>query len=209
MFISWHGLSSFKIQEKETILLTDPYSKETGLNPPRASNADIITLSRDSLKKNLKNLKENALIINGPGEYEAKNIMINGIESSYSKEGGLNTVYTIKISEVTLCHLGTLDKELTDDELDKIDGVDVLFVPIGGGESIGIEQSVKIINEIEPRIVIPMYYKIPKLKQKLESIDKFSKEMGVGKNNIVPKLNIKKNKLPQEETQVVLLSPLG
>ncbi len=210
MFLTWHGLSCFKIQEKEVTAFTDPYSNETGLRPPRLNNADIISVSHKDLLKNVKTIKDSALIIEGPGEYEAKGIMINGIHASYSKEErGENTIYTIKVSGMAICHLGTHHGDLTDEELDKIDGVDILLIPIGGGMSLTTEQAIQVINKIEPRIVVPMNYKIPRLKPKLESLDKFCKEMGIPKNKVLPKLTIKKKGLPQGETQVVLLEPQG
>lgn len=209
MFLTWYGLSCFKIQEKETTAFTDPYSNETGLRPPRLSNADIISVSRKDLLKNVKTMKDDALIISGSGEYEARGVMINGIPASYSKEEGENTIYTIKVSGMVICHLGTQHGDLTDEELDKIDGVDILLIPIGGGTSFSTEQAIQVINKIEPRIVIPINYKIPKLKPKLESLDKFCKEMGAPKNKVLPKLTIKKKNLPQGETQVVLLEPQG
>ena len=209
MFISWHGLSSFKIQEKETVLIADPYNKDSGLRPPRLANADIITVSNGGYAKNIKSTKDDTLTIDGPGEYEARGIMVGGIPGSYTKDSGKNTIYTMKISDVAVCHLGNQSDDLSDENLDAIDGIDVLLVPIGGGPVISTEQAITIINQIEPRIVIPMYYKIPKVKTKLEPVGKFCKELGVSKQTPQPKVNIKKNNLPQDEVQVIVLSPLG
>ena len=67
----------------------------------------------------------------------------------------------------------------------------------------------KGINEIEPRIVIPMCYKIPKLDIKVEGAEKFLKAIGAHDVAAVDKLTIKKKDLPQEETKVILMETVN
>ena len=205
MFIFWYGLTCFKIQEKDTTILIDPFAKETGLTPPRQNNAQIITLSSQDLAKNVRTANEGVIVLDNPGEYEASKIYMSGVASSYSAKTGSNIIFTYKISDMNVCHLGKLSGELSEEAMDIIDGVDILLIPIGGGETLDANQASKIINEIEPRIVIPMYYQIPKLKTKLDGLDKFCKEMGIKKTTGEAKLTIKKNLLPQDETKVVIL----
>ena len=83
--------------------------------------------------------------------------------------------------------------------------IDILLVPIGGVYTINTDQASEVISQIEPRIVIPMHYKIPALKVNIEGINKFSKEMGVKETEALDKLRITKKDLPQEETKVVIL----
>ena len=107
-----------------------------------------------------------------------------------------------------LCHLGDLgQKELTPEQLEKIGDIDILMIPVGGNYTIGSEEATKIISQIEPRIVIPMHYDLPKLKVKLEGVEKFLKAMGVKSLEPLPKFSVKKKDLPEEETRVVLLKP--
>ena len=95
-------------------------------------------------------------------------------------------------------------KELMDEQLDKIGEVDILMIPIGGVYTIDSEEAAFIINQIEPRIVIPMHYKVPGLNVKLQGVDDFLKEMGVEKQ-VVDQLAIKKNDLPKEEEMKVVV----
>ena len=107
-----------------------------------------------------------------------------------------------------LCHLGDIgQKQLTDLQVEKIGSVDILMIPIGGTYTISSAEAQKIISQIEPKIVIPMHYKLPKLKIKLESLDKFLKVMG--KNSIEPqtKFLIKSSILPKEGMEIVVLKP--
>src|SRR3989344_9129799 len=105
------------------------------------------------------------------------------------------------------CHWGDLDqKQLTDDQLDKIGQVDILMIPVGGTYTISSAEALKVIGQIEPKVVIPMHYALPKLKVELDGVDKFLKAMG--KNSIEPqdKFTIKASLLPKEgETQIVVL----
>ncbi len=98
-------------------------------------------------------------------------------------------------------------KELTEEQIQKIGDVDILLVPVGAGGSLSAEEARKIILQIEPKIVIPMYYRIPGLKIKLESVEGFLKIMGVKGAETLDKLSLKEKDLTSEETRVVLLNP--
>ncbi len=69
-------------------------------------------------------------------------------------------------------------KELTAEQIDQIGEVDVLFVPVGGLYTIDAKEAAAIVNQIEPKIVIPMHYALPKLKFKLGEVEQFLKVMG-------------------------------
>jgi len=130
------------------------------------------------------NAGESPFLIEGPGEYEIKDIFIQGIASFYP-----NTIYTIDAEEMRLCHLGDFNqKELTPEQLDKMGDIDILLVPAGAS---------KIVSQIEPRIVIPTG----------EGISKFLKAMGRKTIAPQPKILIKKKDLPKEETKVIVLKP--
>ncbi|MEK7160720.1 MAG: MBL fold metallo-hydrolase [Patescibacteria group bacterium] len=210
MVITWYGQSCFKIQSGEISLFTDPFSKDIGLTPPRGQT-DIITVSHDHFDhNNIESLNGQPLIINGPGEYESKGIEINGIlafhDDKEGKERGINTIYVIEMEGIKICHLGDLGQsKLTAEQIEKIDGIDILMIPVGGTYTIDGEGAVEIINQIEPRLVIPMHYKIPGLTLKFDPVDDFLKEMGVAKKETIDKLTLKKKDLPEEETQVIVM----
>ena len=207
MHIQWYGQTCFKLQTKETVVITDPYSKECGLTPLRA-RADIVLVSDNNKENNTAALKENPFVINGPGEYERMGIAIKGIASYQDgKEGqvkGPNTIYIINIEGIRVCHLGNLGHVLSPKQVERINGVDILLTPVGES-NITIGKITDIIGEIEPRLIIPMHYNIPKLKEKLAPIDKFLTEMGTKNEKSLPKLVIKKKDLPIEKTSIQLL----
>ncbi len=82
----------------------------------------------------------------------------------------------------------------------------MLFIPIGGDRTMDTKTAVEVINEIEPRIVVPTHYALPKLKYKLAPVAPFLKEMGASATAGEPRLKLKRSDLPKEETRVVLLT---
>ena len=193
-------------------MVTDPFSNEIGFKLPKME-ANVLLVSHQHYDhNNVKGVAGNPFLIEGPGEYEIRGIFIQGISSFHDsregKERGRNTIYTIDAEDMRICHLGDLgQKELTPEQLDKIDNVDILMVPVGGTYTVDAKGASGIISQIEPRIVIPMHYKIPKLKIKLEGVDRFLKEMGKKTSEAQQKLLIKKKDLPKEETKIIVLKP--
>lgn len=211
MKITWHGQSCFKIITQDTTIITDPFSKDIGLKPPHCE-ANIVTVSHDHPDhNNVSALRGEPFVIKGAGEYELRDIVILGINSFHDqkegKERGSNTIYIIEAEDnIRICHLGDLgQKELTDEQIDAIGDIDILMIPVGGVYTIDSEEAANIINAIEPKIVIPMHYKIPGLNIKLGGIDDFLKEMGAGKE-VVEQLIVKKKDLTKEETKVLVMS---
>ena len=210
MTLSWLGHSCFRLEGKEASLLTDPFSKEIGLRVPRIKD-QVVLLTHDHYDHaNTEGAEPGTMIIRNPGEYEVKGVYIQGIPSFHDNAGGAergpNTIYCIKFEEVVFCHLGDLGQEVLDEkQLDFLGDVDVLMIPVGGKYTIGAKEAVKIIGQIEPKIIIPMHYKVPDLKIDIEPVDKFLKEIGLVPEKL-DKLKVSTKTLPQEEMKLVLLN---
>jgi len=217
MFITWQGQSCFQIvaipvKNGQVRIVIDPFSEETGLRVPKLE-ADILLVSHNHYDhNNIKAVGGNPFLIQGPGEYEIKGVYVQGISSWHDdvqgKERGENTIYTIEVEDLKLCHLGDFgEKELNDEILEQIGEVDILMIPVGGVYTISAKEALKIMSQIEPRITIPMHYAIPKLKAKLDGVDKFLKTLGVKAIEPSDKLSIKKKDIPAEEAKIVVLKP--
>lgn len=214
MLISWLGHSAFKLQGKspsDTVtIITDPFSPEkVGLKLPRLE-ADIVTISHDhDDHNNSAAVKGEPHLITGTGEYEIKGVFIEGVFSYHDDkkgaERGTNIMYRYEIEDLSVTHLGDLGTELDNKQLESLEGTDILLVPVGGVYTINAATAVKVINQIEPRIVIPMHYNVSGLKFKLDPLENFLKAMGV-KPRQEEKLKIVKKDLPQETMEVVVLS---
>jgi len=211
MYITWLGQSCFKIQGKNAAIITDPYQPAIGLTLPRLT-ADIVTVSHQHKDhNNIEAVSGNPFVVTTPGEYEIKNVFIQGIPSWHDEkdgnERGANTIFLFSLEEMKLAHLGDLGTVLSDEQLEKLEGVDVLLVPVGGVYTIDAKKAVEVINQVEPRLVIPMHYQINGLAYKLQPVSRFCDEMGVKVNGAEEKLRITKKDLPVEETKVVILKP--
>ena len=211
MVINWYGQSCFKIIANALTIVTDPFAKNIGLRPP-AFAADIVCVSHQHEDhNNISAIGGEPFVVDGPGEYEIKGISILGVESFHDQkqgqERGLNTIYLIESEEIRLCHLGDFGQEkLSDEQLEALGGVDILFVPVGGKTTIDASTAAALVNQLEPKLVVPMHYKLPDLKVELDSADKFLKELGAPSKELVDKITLKKKLLP-ESTEVVMMKP--
>lgn len=215
MTITWHGLSCFSIRTKigsapEATVVIDPYDNETGLRFPRTLEADIVAVSEDQAHaNNVAGVVGKPFIIREAGEYEIKDVFMYGILAprADSKKGAAPRLLFQLVSEgITVAHLGALDRPLTDAELAPFERVDVLLLPVGGGEVLDAKKASEIISQIEPRIVVPMFYSLPNLKMKLDPVQKFLKEIGTAAAEELPRLKISRKDLPEEDLEVKVLT---
>lgn len=209
MTIEWRGEGCFEISTTgdHFSILTELPSRDSGLNAPR-TKTDVLLGIWAGLEDTLFSKKqEDRFVISGPGEYEVKGATIKGIKLS-SDGNSIKTAYLIGAEDLQIGYLGEISKkEVTPELVGFFEDVDVLMVPIGGGEMLDADAAMALINQIEPKIALPMYYKIPGLKRKADSLEAFLKEAGV---NVKPeeKLLIKKKDLNVEETKIIPLMAL-
>ena len=243
MQIIWHGQSFFQIiasrgKNSQINIVIDPFSQEIGLKLPKLE-ADILLITHchpdhDNLKAVSGSPSTNSgqapFLISGPGEYEIKEVFIQGIpafhDNSQGRERGPVTIYALELEGLHLCHLGDFgQKELSSEQLEKIGQVDILMIPVGGVYTIDGKEAIKIMSQLEPKIIIPMHYSLPKLKTelpkeakvkkrtefsspvKLDGLDKFLKAVGLKTIEPIPKLTIKKKDLSEEEAKIIVLKP--
>ena len=214
MEITWFGQSAFKILGKGAIIVTDPYTPEMmGIKFP-AITADILTISHDHGDHNyVGGVISPSFIAKGPGEYEIKGVSFTGTPSYHdNKEGserGQNVIFTFQQDGIKLCHLGDLGQDsLTDEQLENIGDVDILLIPVGGNYTLDAAHAARVVAQLNPKIIIPMHFKIAGMELPITGVDLFLKEMGKEDITAIPKLSITVDKLP-EEAQVVVLESLN
>jgi L-ascorbate metabolism protein UlaG (beta-lactamase superfamily) len=206
MEINYLGQSCFKITGKKISVLVDPFQPEkVGLKLPK-QDADVVAVTHAHRDHDfIEALKGNDyLLLDAPGEYEVRESEIQGIALSHGDERGGNTIFTFDIDDVKVCHLGDLGTELTSEQLDKMDGVDILMIPVGGYYTIDAKTAVKVVSQVEPKIVIPMHYKVAGGNiSNLAPVDDFLHEMSV-QSVAQDKLKVTTKDLPEELEVVVL-----
>ena len=209
MDIYWNGHACFRLRGREATVVTDPYDRSAGF-PPLKLSADVVTIShKHPLHSNLEAVQSPAgrlRTVDGPGEYEMAGSLIEGVatylDKQRGKELGKNTAFLIHLDDLSVCHLGALAHTLSSSQIEALKDADVLLVPVGGGTALDATSAAEVVSQLEPRIVIPMYY-APN--QPLETVDRFCKELAVTDLTVQPRLQVTKSSLP-EETRVVLLA---
>lgn len=209
MQISWHGQYTVKLASKDTTIVLDPYSPDTGLTPFRAK-ADVAAFTNpDEVQMSHQGgLSDVLMIINSAGEYSLRGMSLYSI-GWHDAGGHERSLMRWDIEGVTILHIGALNRTLTEIELVKINqtDIDVLLVPVGGGSGLNTKDALALVSTIEPRLVIPIHFKISGLKEKLEPVDQFAKEMGVSSASSEKKVLIRANRLPQDDIQTIILKP--
>ena len=208
MEITWLGHCCFRIRAKEATVVTDPCDKTTGYALGRPTG-DLVTVSFDDPAHNyVAGVAGDPRVIDGPGEFEIAGASVVGVTTYRDKEkaagGRRNIAYIIELEDLRICHLGGIGHVPSSDQVEEIGDVDILMVPVGGGESLDAPPAAETVSLIEPKLVIPMHFKTDIEKNNLDPIDRFLKEMGAKTTETHAKIAVARNSLP-EETQVLIL----
>lgn len=215
MIMQWLGQSCFQFKTKpsatqeEVTVVIDPYHPKFGLKLPRNLTADLLLMTHAHEDHAYRDgVSGTPFVVQSPGEYEARGVFVYGIPTWHDrvqgKERGGNTMYRIETEGMTIAHLGDLGHTLSDEQLEQLNGIDILLVPVGGTYTIDVKEAIDVVQSIEPRIVIPMHYHVPGLTVKLAGVDAFLKALGAPHER-VDKLKIVKKDLPQEEMRCLVL----
>jgi L-ascorbate metabolism protein UlaG (beta-lactamase superfamily) len=144
--------------------------------------------------------------LDGPGEYEIGNVFITGIVTKGAGHEDGNVIFLFDYDGLKIAHLGDLDKVPSQTEIEALEEVNILLLPVGGGKSLNAAQASELVSMLEPNIVVPMHYQLPGLNLELDDIDRFLKEMGVTEPTEEDSLKVSSSNLP-EETETVILVP--
>lgn len=205
MVITYHGGQCFKVSFGNTTLVFDPISKKSKL-PSVKFGADVAFVSLNHPDFNgAEEMSFGAkvpFVIDGPGEYEVGEVTVRGYgtETIYEGVPRFNTIYQVTLEGINIVFLGALSNAVIDPQiLGELDDIDILFVPIGGGDVLDVPDASKLGTKLEARCIIPMHYTDTALKA-------FFKEEGIDAVKPVEKLTVKKKDLAEMEGEIVVLS---
>lgn len=209
MIIQSHGLSCVSIIAKPVLgdvsIVLDPFDNSTGLRFPRTLSADVVFASQKGPEHgNLAGVQGAPFAIDMPGEYEVKGVMMDA-RLSPLKDGEPHMVLRLSVEGMTIGFLGGLDRQPDDTELELLEGVDVLILPVGGGSVLSPKDAVNTIQSIEPRIVIPVYTADDGLKESVGTMSAFLKELGPVATEETTKFKLARTALPQDDMLLVVL----
>ncbi|MDL2241793.1 MBL fold metallo-hydrolase [Bacteroidales bacterium OttesenSCG-928-L03] len=179
MRIRWHGHSCFEFIDTKNSVLIDPHDgKSIGIRPP-ISNAGIVLVSHNHFDHNaLRIIKnEHQVLFGVTGKCELKNMVFEGFSSFHDEvdgaERGENTIYKFTMDGITICHCGDLGDIPSEEVMKSLKGVDMIFVPTGEVNTISIPKLEKFLGIIDPKIIVPMHYRVGGLTIPLKTLDDF------------------------------------
>lgn len=194
---------------EDVSIVIDPYRSEAvGLRLGKLS-ADIVTLNNTESKElDAESVAPGFFLIDNPGEYEIKHVYIQGIRGFQDKkkgsERGVTNMFAFYLEGITIAHVGYLGSELSAEQIEKLQGCDILMLPVGNNVYLTTAEALSLVNQIEPKLVIPMLYKIPGVSFDYDDLAIFSKEM-VSWGEPQEKLRINKKDLVGEGTKLLVL----
>jgi len=219
MELTWYGRTCVRLRGRDAVVVADPYQAIVGPTG-RGITGEIVTFShpddrplpkakgkrsRDGSTVLPSSLDE-AFVLDGPGEYEVKDVLITGVrtyrDDAKGEERGKQTAFVVELDQMHTIHLGEIGHLLTEEKLGDIGPVDIACVPVGG--SLSPQRAAELIAQLDPKIVVPMPLD-EDAPETRDALAKFFHEMG-GEPAVQPKLSVTISQLHAETTTVLLES---
>lgn len=209
MEIKFYGHACFSIQDDGVTVVTDPFNENIGLKLPKLS-ADAVTVSHNAdAYNNVDAVSGDPKVFSWPGEYETKGIHFKLVHSFHNSKDDAeqleNNISVMHFGGIRLCHLGAQGTKLTPEQLEQAGDVDILFVPVGGKGMVDAKKAKEIVEQVEPRVIVPMAYDTEGSKLELGSLADFLKVMGASGEEALPSFKVKRSELPEDNSKVVVL----
>lgn len=203
MEITYLGLSCVRLRGREADVLIDPLP--AGVRAPRLKPDVVVATEGAAEPALLRPADGRPQTVRGPGEYELRGVSVQGIDA-----GGGVTIMRVEVDEVRVVALGRLRGALSEETVDAIGHVDVLAVPVGGGDALNAVEAARLVNALEPAYVVPVRYAMSGIPGEYEPVERFAKEMGLAEGWMPqPKINLTGSVSNVEETRVVVLEARG
>ena len=220
MELTWYGRTCVRLRGRDAVVVADPYPAVVGPTG-RGITGEIVTFSHPDdapLKAKAKSKRsrdgetilpsslEDAFVLDGPGEYEVRNVLLTGVrtyrDDAHGRDRGKQTVFVVELDGIHTIHLAEIGHLLSEEELSDVGSVDVACVPVGG--ALSATRAAELVAQLDPRIVVPMPVCAEEADCR-EALAKFFHEMG-GEPVTQPKLSLTTSGLPAETTTVLLES---
>ncbi len=192
--IEYKGGNTVIISTKKSTLAVDPKLSLIGLKDIAAKNAiELATEPRFAMMD-----QDAHITLEGPGEYEVAEFSIKGIASQRHidtpEAPKQTTIYRIGISDMNIALLGNISPELSEDELEALNVIDILIIPVGGGGyTLDATSAAAIVRQVSPKVVIPVHYADAAVRYEVpqDDVEVFVSELGVPVEEAGAKYKIK------------------
>lgn len=188
MRVEWHGQAAFSLRTEQGSVFIDPFGDISGLKargiafdypPIEAEGIDLVLVTHEHRDHNGVEAiaGEPAVLRSTAGRHESPLGEVLAINSEHDEgagtERGPNTIFAFELDGLRLAHFGDFgQRELRPEQRQALGEVDLLFLPVGAGPTIGAQQAAAIVEELNPRWVVPMHYRTPRIGF-LEPVDEF------------------------------------
>jgi len=214
MKIKWNGHACFTITASDgTTIVTDPYEPgafdgAVGYGPVD-DRADVALVSHDHADHNyVQGLAGTPQVLTGRGS--AKGVEFAAVETAHDEkqgaERGKNTIFAFEIDGVRVGFMGDLGHVLSEQQLAALGRVDVLLLPTGGVFTVGPQEAKQLVEQINPRLVIPMHYKTPECGFPLAEVEDFAGQLASVKKLGKSEVEISAEALPSAGPELWILA---
>lgn len=222
MPIEWYGQAAFRLTDGEHTVFIDPFDD---VSPMAARgmrwdypaiggvDADLLLVTHEHLDHNGVGAVggEPVTLRAAAGRHESPIGEVVGIASEHDEAAGTqrggNTMFLFTFGGLRVAHLGDLGQRvLRPEQLEALGTVDVLFVPVGGGPTIGAGQAADIAAAVRARIVVPMHYRTERI-EFLEPVDGFLDRAGRVERLGVPAFEVEEHLRDDGPVVVVPAAP--
>lgn len=200
MDIRWLGQSTFEIKSALSTVIFDPFP---GLAQPVLLEGGQLIVTTSGATRDAVDLNPwpgLAKIVEGPGEYEIGGLAFRGVPVPFADPATrkYSTAFALEVERLVVCHLGPLQSPLSSHAQQILGAVDIALVPAAGEGVLSAERTAETVRQLDPKIVVPMYYGSLSPEQAAAAIDQLVKEIGVAATDPAPRLSVSRSNLPQE-----------
>jgi L-ascorbate metabolism protein UlaG (beta-lactamase superfamily) len=212
MQIRWYGQSAFSLTDDERTVFVDPFGDMSGAaargiqfnyRPIEGVRADLLLITHEHGDHNGVDAIEGTpkVIRSTAGTFDDVVAVASEHDEAAGTLRGPNTIFVFTLDGARVCHFGDFGQSaLRSEQRAAIGDVDILFLPVGGGPTVGAAAAAELVRELAPRLVLPMHYRT-ELVDFLEPPDAFVEAVGGA-------TRIESNELVAEDHDgVVLLVP--
>jgi L-ascorbate metabolism protein UlaG (beta-lactamase superfamily) len=210
MIITFEGAEFVKITHGDLTVAVNPISKESKLKSS-SFGADLCLITTNHPDMNgaetVTRGEKEPFVIKGPGEYEFREMFIEGFlsKSFYDGKERINTIYYLEVDKMNIAFLGAHgEPDVSNEVKEEMSDIDILFVPIGGEGVLDAQEAYKLAVKREPKVIIPIHFGSVGEK---DALKRFLEEGGAEDVKSVDKLTVKLKDLSDKKGEIIVLEP--